>query len=232
MDEPGIDNHCRVTTGTGVLALDRTRFYWPAKVLSIEYPIRKGEGKYRVLYSDLSQRSIVRSAFYTSYEEGFLTCRVSVPYFSKNPLIKPPQLGELKEIRGAREAPDERETPVPRSPSPEPVVTAPTENDFLEADYRQQVGFIRPILEKILDKDYPCALIRHDKFVAGGKQRASLSMMAHRGDLSDGQVSDILQDLRRWALRSERWGPVNDVVVHHSDSLGLLLHTHALGPLG
>lgn len=57
------------------------RNYWPARVLEYVPPRNKRdkEGKYKIEFLDKTTSIVNRSAFYTSEEDGFGTCKVNLP---------------------------------------------------------------------------------------------------------------------------------------------------------
>jgi len=99
-----------------------------------------------------------------------------------------------------------RSTPCPRanSPSFEPKYH-PTSDEFADLELREQVGFIRHILQCIIENKDQRAQRRHDMFMKGGKSRASLLQQMNQGDLTDEQMHDVLWEIRRFVLRSDRW---------------------------
>lgn len=119
------------------------------------------------------------------------------------------QLGSLA-VDGEDLAEDGRKSPLPRSPSPQPRDAPPTESEFEDYTFREQVACIRPVLNKIICGEYPPAQARHDAFISGGRQRQQLSQGIVTGDLSTSQLDTVLHEIRRWALRGERWTRSNE----------------------
>ncbi|KAG8987908.1 hypothetical protein FRB94_000863 [Tulasnella sp. JGI-2019a] len=178
----GATGLCRAKAGSST--------YWPAKIES-HHPSKNGNlGRYGVIFNDGTTKRIPREWWVTQTSNEFLTC----------------ELGEY-EKQPEDEEDDGRKSPLPRrSPSPIPSSEAPDDNTFTEFNLRLQVAHVRPVLDLIIKGEYRWALPRHDAFMAGGIKRGKLSEAVHLGDLSQDDVGDVMREIRRWALRGERWG--------------------------
>ncbi|KAG9015702.1 hypothetical protein FRB90_004395 [Tulasnella sp. 427] len=187
----------KLAPGTTVLCRDtrQSQTYWPAKINEVISSNKPGApGKYKVIYCDGLVKNVPGEWIVTEDQDDFLTCR----------------LGWLK-VDGEDLDEDGRKSPIPRDPSPEPRHAPPTESEFEDLDLREQVACIRPILHKIISGDYLPAKTRHDAFIQGGRQRQQLSQNIATGDLTTSQLDSILHEIRRWALRGERWTHANEI---------------------
>jgi hypothetical protein len=92
-------------------------------------------------------------------------------------------------------------------------------NNLSRAD---QLRAIRPHLLKLIRDEYAPALQRADMFFGAAKDREKLKLPEYMclGDIpSDETVNLFLPELRRWALRGERWeGQVSFLLPSCSDS--------------
>lgn len=61
---------------------------------------------------------------------------------------------------------------------------------------------------------------RHGSFIAGGRSREALSRDVHTGDLNSVEVHNVLSEIRRWALRGERWRDEMDQPVESDKGTG------------
>lgn len=77
-----------------------------------------------------------------------------------------------------------------------------TATEFETLSYAQQLQSIRPHLQLIIAEKYPPAQESIDKTYNKGFPPAAV-----RGDIPDIVIEDVfMPELRRWALRQERWG--------------------------
>lgn len=186
----------KLTPGTLVLCREskQSQMYWPARINEIRLPTKAGTlGKYNVTFCDGVVKNVMAEWMVREDQDAFITCR----------------LGSLA-VEGEELAEDGRKSPVPRDPSPEPRDAPPTESEFEDYTFREQVACIRHVLNKIICGAYPPAQARHDAFIKGGRQRQQLSQNIVSGDISTSQLDSILVEIRRWALRGERWSESND----------------------
>lgn len=117
------------------------------------------------------------------------------------------KLGSIASVHNEEDEEDNRKSPLPRSRSPSPFAQAPDEDSFEDFTYRKQVACVRPIIDLIIRGEYQWAKPRHDAFIAGGQKRQALTRNMQIGDLNGEEVNKIAYEIRRWALRGERWGP-------------------------
>ncbi|KAG9051179.1 hypothetical protein FS837_011294 [Tulasnella sp. UAMH 9824] len=186
----------KLSPGTLLLCRDtrQSQSYWPARINEVILPSKAGApGKYNVTFCDGVVKNVMAEWMILEDQDAFLTCR----------------LGSLA-VDGEDLAEDGRKSPLPRSPSPQPRELPPTESEFEDYTFREQVACIRPVLNKIICGEYPPAQARHDAFISGGRQRQQLSQRIVTGDLSTSQLDTILHEIRRWALRGERWTRSNE----------------------
>ncbi|KAG8863075.1 hypothetical protein FRB96_009255 [Tulasnella sp. 330] len=163
--------------------------YWPAKIEAHIPQKNDKSGRYLVIFSDGTTRRVPRDWWLTDTCDEFLTC----------------DLGEY-EATPEDDEDDGRKSPLPRrDPSPSPLPDVPDDDTFTALDLRLQIAYIRPVLNLIIKGQYRWAFPRHDAFMAGGITRLKLTENAKAGDLSPDDVSDVMKEIRRWALRGERW---------------------------
>ena len=138
-------------------------------------------------------------------------------------LTKPAQVDLSKlhrwhQVNGADESLlNTRTPPGTRSPSPEPLV--PLSDDavpltqcsgpdkpFTQLTPREQLACFTHILQLIiLDKYEPTRGLNRE-WMAGGKSREAVQLRAGmKGDLTAREGSIVTAQVRRWALRDERW---------------------------
>ncbi|KAG8928666.1 hypothetical protein FRC02_006611 [Tulasnella sp. 418] len=171
--------------------------YWPVKVLSIHPPSsnkRGAEGKYEVLFFDGEQKKVPAKDIISIESEEFLTCKMGEIVSA----------GNEEDSEDHADAPGLRTTPLPRSPSPPARSIAPTEDEFVELSLREQMVLVFPTLQRIIQGDFPFSK-RHDDFIAGGLRRYELAKNFVKGDLTPSEIYAVLDEIRRWALRGERW---------------------------
>ncbi|KAG8905357.1 hypothetical protein FRB99_000185 [Tulasnella sp. 403] len=175
--------------GSLALAADRWGKYWPAKVVEIVPPRKPGStGRYKIMYLDATTATLPREKIHTMDSDGFITC----------------PLGHVEETDRDKDN-DGIKTPLPREPSPVPLSTPPTSDEFSEMGWREQVALIRPVLQKIILGEYRWASPRHNDFLKGGRSRQALSQNVMTGSLTPAEVHKVSHEVRRWALRGERW---------------------------
>ncbi|KAG8962199.1 hypothetical protein FRC03_004513 [Tulasnella sp. 419] len=171
--------------------------YWPVKVLSIHPPSsnkRGAEGKYEVLFFDGKQKKVPAKDIISIESEEFLTCKMGEIVSA----------GNEEDSEDHADAPGLRTTPLPRSPSPPARSIAPTEDEFVELSLREQMVLVFPTLQRIIQGDFPFSK-RHDDFIAAGLRRYELAKNFVKGDLTPSEIYAVLDEIRRWALRGERW---------------------------
>lgn len=110
-----------------------------------------------------------------------------------------------------------RSPPGSRLPSPEPLV--PLSNDgiplthspashrpFTQLTPREQLACFTHILQLILLDKYEPTHELNKAWMAGGKSRQAVQLHAGmKGNLTDSEGSIVTAQVRRWALRDERW---------------------------
>jgi len=122
------------------------------------------------------------------------------------------------QVNGADESLlNERTPPGTRSPSPEPLV--PLSDDgipltrshalhrpFTQHTPREQLACFAHILQLILLDKYEPTHGLNMAWMAGGKSRQAVQLRAGmKGNLTDSEGSVVTAQVRRWALRDERW---------------------------
>lgn len=96
------------------------------------------------------------------------------------------------------------------------------EQTFGELSQREQLYRIRPHLQRIIDDQYPPSIPRLDLFYAG--QYDAVRKLAKYGDIRENEAINVFgAELRRWALRAERWGSENKPSVRTSPHLSRCL---------
>ena len=138
-------------------------------------------------------------------------------------LTKPAQVDLSKlhrwhQVNGADESLlNTRTPPGTRSPSPEPLV--PLSDDgvpltqcsslhkpFTQLTPREQLACFTHILQLIILDKYEPTRGLNMEWMAGGKSRQAVQLRAGmKGDLTDSEGSIVTAQVRRWALRDERW---------------------------
>lgn len=79
------------------------------------------------------------------------------------------------------------------------------EQSFSELSQREQLYRIRPHLQRIIEDRYPPAMPRLDLFYAG--RYDAVRKLAKYGDIRENEAINVFgAEIRRWALRAERWG--------------------------
>ena len=121
-------------------------------------------------------------------------------------------------MNGADESLLNRRTPPgSRSPSPEPLV--PLSDDgvpltqcpgphkpFTQLTPREQLACFTHILQLIILDKYAPTRDLNMEWMAGGKSRQAVQLrVGMKGNLTDGEGGIVTAQVRRWALRDERW---------------------------
>lgn len=117
---------------------------------------------------------------------------------------------------------NKRTPPGTRSPSPEPLV--PLSNDgipltrspaphkpFTQLTPREQLACFTHILQLIILDKYEPTHELNIAWMAGGKSRQAVQLRAGmKGNLTDSEGSIVTAQVRRWALRDERWASAEE----------------------
>jgi len=110
-----------------------------------------------------------------------------------------------------------RTPPGSRSPSPEPLVpltdvgvpltrSPSLHKPFTQLTPREQLACFSHILQLIILDKYEPTRDLNMAWMAGGKSRQAVQLRAGmKGDLTDSEGSIVTAQVRRWALRDERW---------------------------
>lgn len=89
-----------------------------------------------------------------------------------------------------------------RSPSPVPSTPPRDRGEFCGLDLHQQLGHTKEVLQAVLNNSYPPVRSRHERFMKGGRERATLDKDASlKGVMTSREVSKLSKLLIRWALR-------------------------------
>ncbi|KAF9644296.1 hypothetical protein BDM02DRAFT_3122124 [Thelephora ganbajun] len=165
--------------------------YWPAVITDyVPSTAPRRRGKYSIMFFDKVKKNVNRALFYTSLDDGFSTCK----------------LGEIRYCvpvdDGRDESDDEEMEDVDRSPSPIPSTSLRDCGEFRGLDLHQQLGYTKEVLQAVLNNSYPPVQSRHERFMKGGKERATLDKDASlKGVMTSKEVSKLTKLLIRWVLR-------------------------------
>lgn len=169
----------------------RSNKYWPAQLMSYVPPTKPGgKERYRAKFLDEREYNLTRDKFWTSEEEGFVTC----------------DLGEFESAIQDTEAPDSEDEPEDRKRSPSPKLTDPPPGAgaFADLSIHAQLAYVKPVLNAILQGKYTPASKSHEAFMRGGAARSSLMKRAAvRGGLDPNEVKQSQKLIARWALGEE-----------------------------
>ncbi|WVQ75537.1 hypothetical protein IAR50_005164 [Cryptococcus sp. DSM 104548] len=113
------------------------------------------------------------------------------------------------DVRPPSPPPQPEPSPIADSSLPTPFSTQQplSPDDYSDLPSAEQLRLIRPHLQSVLDESYPLAQWRLDTFHT--RDRESLNAQGNSGDYSEDEISGVLlPELRRWALRRERWRDV------------------------
>lgn len=202
--------------GDGVLAREkRGKVYWPAKVLEY-YPSSKWgeEARYKVLYLDNKQDVIPRSYIAHQDSDDFVTCKVRIPSYLVLMAASQPwshsfhlQLGRIESevVDDTVDADDEHEPTDLRSRSPSPQVPLPTTDQFNELSIREQLAYVKPVLQAILRNEYVPMQEKVDRFLSNDKAFLAnlVKNSANEGSMVPTQVNTLVAYLKWWCLRGE-----------------------------
>ncbi|PFH51715.1 hypothetical protein AMATHDRAFT_141912 [Amanita thiersii Skay4041] len=176
---------------------DWDKSYWPARILAYLPPKskREKEGKYQIEYLDRTTGLVKRSAFFSSDEDGFATCKLGQFESSYDEVGNDSDSEDLLGSLGST-----------RSPSPALMDSPPTQEEFCALSIRAQFVYTKPVLIAILNDRYPPAKGRHENFVKGGPARkAVVDNAALRGDMTPRSVGELQRWICEWCLRDERF---------------------------
>jgi hypothetical protein len=165
--------------------------YWPAQLISYVPPTKPGgKERYRAKFLDEEEYDLTRDKFWTSEEDGFISC----------------DMGEFESAVQDTEAPDSEDEQDElqdreRSPSPQLTDPPPAADDFADLPMRAQLAYVRPVLTAILQGTYTPASKKHGAFMRGGAARSSLMKRAAvRGGLDPNEVKQLQRLISWWAL--------------------------------
>jgi len=89
-----------------------------------------------------------------------------------------------------------------RPPSPVPSASIRDRDEFCSLDLHRQLGHTKEVLQAVLNGSYPPVQSRHERFMKGGKERATLDKDASlKGVMTSREVSELTKLLIRWVLR-------------------------------
>jgi len=89
-----------------------------------------------------------------------------------------------------------------RPPSPVPPTLLRDRDEFCRLDLHQQLGHTKEVLQAVLNNSYPPVRSRHERFMKGGRERATLDKEASlKGVMTSREVSRLSKLLIRWVLR-------------------------------
>lgn len=89
-----------------------------------------------------------------------------------------------------------------RPPSPVPSTPPRDRDEFCSLDLHQQLGHTKEVLRAVLNNSYPPVQSRHERFMKGGRERATLDKDASlKGVMTSREVSRLSKLLIRWVLR-------------------------------
>ncbi|KAG1863631.1 hypothetical protein DFJ58DRAFT_656418, partial [Suillus subalutaceus] len=166
----------------------RSNKFWPAQLIAYVPPTKPGgKERYRAKFLDEREYNLTRDKFWTSEEEGFVTC----------------DLGEFESAVQDTEAPDSEDEPEDRRRSPSPKLTdpPPSADAFTNLSMYAQLAYVKPVLNAILQGKYTPASKSHEAFMRGGAARSSLmKRAAARGGLDPNEVKQSQKLITRWAL--------------------------------
>lgn len=166
----------------------RSNKYWPAQLMAYVPPTKPGgKERYRAKFLDEREYNLTRDKFWTSDEEGFVTC----------------DLGEFESAVQDIETPDSEDEPEDkkRSPSPELTDPPPSADAFANLSIHAQLAYVKPVLSAIIQGEYTPANKSHEAFMRGGAARSSLMKRAAvRGGLDPNEVKRSQKLIARWAL--------------------------------
>lgn len=166
----------------------RSNKYWPAQLIAHVPPTKPGgKERYRAKFLDEREYNLTRDKFWTSEEEGFVTC----------------DLGEFESAVQDTEASDSEDEPEDRKRSPSPKLTdpPPSADAFADLSMHAQLAYVKPVLNAILQGKYTPASKSHEAFMRGGAARSSLMKRAAvRGGLDPNEVKQSQKLITRWAL--------------------------------
>lgn len=166
----------------------RSNKYWPAQLIAYIPPTKPGgKERYRAKFLDEREYNLTRDKFWTSDEEGFVTC----------------DLGEFESAVQDTETPDSEDEPEDRKRSPSPELTDPPPgaDAFANLSIHAQLAYVKPVLNAILQGKYTPANKSHEAFMHGGSARSSLMKRAAvRGGLDPNEVKQSQKLIARWAL--------------------------------
>ena len=116
------------------------------------------------------------------------------------------QLGEIRYCApvddGRDESDDEEMEDLDRPPSPVPATPLHDRGEFCGLDLHQQLGHTKEVLQAVLNNSYLPVRSRHERFMKGGKERATLGEGASlKGVMTSREVSRLSKLLIRWVLR-------------------------------
>lgn len=162
--------------------------YWPGKIL--KHLPDKYE-KYQVQFLDDEIYSVSRSKFWTSEEEGFVTCSLG-KWESSVRTTDDPESEDEGEANGDRGR--DGDDDIPREPPPQP-------DEFREQSVHAQLAYVKPVLRAILEKKYAPTMTKHEAFMKGGSARAALLKAAGvRGGLDVRFIKAIQRAICKWVI--------------------------------
>ena len=87
-------------------------------------------------------------------------------------------------------------------PSPVPSPLLCNREEFCGLNLHQQLGYVKEVLQAVLNDLYRPVQPRHERFMRGGRERATLDKDASlKGMMTSKEVSKLTKLLIRWVLR-------------------------------
>lgn len=163
-------------------------YYWPGKIL--KHLPDKYE-KYQIQFLDDKIYAVSRSKFWTSEEDGFVTCLLG-KWESSVMTMDDAESEDEGDANGDPDQGDDDE--VPREPPPPP-------DEFEKKSVHAQLAYVKPVLRAILENKYVPAMAKHDAFMKGGSARAALLKAAGvRGGLDARFIKAVQRAICKWII--------------------------------
>jgi hypothetical protein len=206
-----------VPIGEEVLAIDikdRSKpnpQYWAARIESFEPADPKKPKDYDGYIAEFQtgeRQKLQRAWFFTIDQKGFSDCKVRADPLIGSSILSGNQLGRYDTALPSNHIARNGDAPS-RSPTPEPF--NPEKLRILKGDKFEKLGideqirYTYPILQLIIRGEYEPALDKHRKFMGGARSRSEVQQTSgYHGGFSEGEMTHILYEVKRWALRDDR----------------------------
>ncbi|KAF9261417.1 hypothetical protein L218DRAFT_988911 [Marasmius fiardii PR-910] len=188
-----------------------TTEYWPAQVIAYVPPPerikkkRKGKiqeskvGRYRVLFLDEGEMEVPRDWFYASHEDEFGKCKLGK--FQSEFVDNPNDAGDDEGSYSDYDFEAEFESVSQSSGS------TLDPDSFSSLSLSSQFVHVIPVLQAILNNNYPPTRDRNEKFIKGGKSRSVLLMeetAGFRGRMNPKDGDVFAKMVQGWCLGSSK----------------------------